>query len=85
MGRLKTITRRTLLIGSAAVAGGVVFGYWRYKTPYENPLLAELTKDQVALTPYVRIDQAGITIIAPRAEMGARHSYHSGRVSRRGT
>jgi len=70
MGRLKTITRRTLLIGSAAVAGGVVFGYWRYKTPYENPLLAELNDGQVALTPYLRIDQTGITIIAPRAEMG---------------
>lgn len=70
MSRLKTITRRTLLLGSAAVAGGVVFGYWRYKSPYENPLLAELKEDQVALTPYVRIDQAGITIIAPRAEMG---------------
>jgi isoquinoline 1-oxidoreductase beta subunit len=70
MGRLKTITRRTLLVGSAAVAGGVVFGYWRYKTPYENPLLAELKEGQVALTPYVRIDQSGITIFAPRAEMG---------------
>jgi isoquinoline 1-oxidoreductase beta subunit len=70
MGRLKTITRRSLLVGSAAVAGGVVFGYWRYKTPYENPLLAELKDHQVALTPYVRIDQSGITIIAPRAEMG---------------
>lgn len=70
MGRLKTITRRTLLLGSAAVAGGVVFGYWRYKTPYENPLLSELNEGQVALTPYVRIDQTGITIIAPRAEMG---------------
>jgi isoquinoline 1-oxidoreductase beta subunit len=70
MGRLKTITRRTLLVGSAAVAGGVVFGYWRYKKPYENPLLAELKEGEVALTPYVRIDQSGITIIAPRAEMG---------------
>ena len=70
MSRLKTITRRTLLVGSAAVAGGVVFGYWRFKTPYANPLLSELSEGQVALTPYVRIDQSGITIIAPRAEMG---------------
>ena len=70
MGRLKTITRRTLLLGSAAVAGGVVFGYWRFKTPYANPLLSDLSEGQVALTPYVRIDQSGITIIAPRAEMG---------------
>lgn len=70
MGRIKTITRRTLLIGSAAVTGGVVFGYWRYKTPYDNPLLDQLRDGEVALTPYVRIDQSGITIITPRAEMG---------------
>jgi isoquinoline 1-oxidoreductase beta subunit len=68
--RLKKITRRSLLIGSAAVAGGVVFGYWRYKTPYDNPLLANLEKAQTALTPYVRIDQSGVSIIVPRAEMG---------------
>lgn len=70
MGRLKTITRRTLLIGSAAVAGGVAIGYWRYKTPYENPLLEDLAAGEAALTPYVRIDADGITVIAPRAEMG---------------
>lgn len=70
MGRLKTITRRSLLIGSAAIAGGVVIGYWRYKTPYENPLLTELEAGETALTPYVKIDQNGITVIAPRAEMG---------------
>ncbi len=70
MGKLRTITRRTLLIGSAAIAGGVVFGYWRYKTPYDNPLLDSLKDGEAALTPYVRIDQSGITIITPRAEMG---------------
>lgn len=70
MGRAATITRRTLLIGSAAIAGGVVFGYWKYRTPYENPLLDGLSDNAAALTPYVRIDQQGITIIAPRAEMG---------------
>ncbi|MDH3533869.1 MAG: molybdopterin-dependent oxidoreductase [Gammaproteobacteria bacterium] len=70
MGRAGTITRRALLIGSAAVAGGVAFGYWKYKQPYANPLLAGLAEGQVALTPYVRVDQQGITIITPRAEMG---------------
>lgn len=70
MGKLRTITRRTLLVASAAVAGGVVFGYWRYKSPYDNPLLDNLKEGEVALTPYVRIDQSGITIITPRAEMG---------------
>jgi isoquinoline 1-oxidoreductase beta subunit len=70
MGRLRTITRRTLLLGSAAIAGGVVFGYWRFKAPYANPLLEALRDGEAALTPYVRIDQTGTTIIAPRAEMG---------------
>ncbi len=70
MGRAATITRRTLLIGSVAVAGGVAIGYWRYRTPYPNPLADNLPDGATALTPYVRIDQAGITIIAPRAEMG---------------
>ncbi len=69
-GKLGKITRRTLLIGSVAVAGGVAFGYWRFKTPHDNPLLADLEEGEVALSPWVRIDQAGITIITPRAEMG---------------
>jgi len=70
VGRLKTVTRRVFLVGSAAVAGGVVFGTWRYRTPYANPLLEDLAKGEASLTPYVRIDQDGVTIIAPRAEMG---------------
>ncbi|MCH9696180.1 MAG: molybdopterin-dependent oxidoreductase [Gammaproteobacteria bacterium] len=70
MGRAAKITRRTLLVGSAAIAGGVIFGYWKYKQPYNNPLLANLKDGEASLTPYVRIDQQGITIITPRAEMG---------------
>ena len=70
MGRVAKITRRTLLIGSVAIAGGVLFGYWKYRQPYENPLLANLKDGAAALTPYIRIDQQGITIITPRAEMG---------------
>ena len=31
MGRIATIARRTFLIGSAAIAGGVAFGYYAYK------------------------------------------------------
>jgi isoquinoline 1-oxidoreductase beta subunit len=70
MGRAAKITRRTLLIGSVAIAGGFAVGYWRYKTPHDNPLLANLEDGETALTPFVRIDRQGITIIAPRAEMG---------------
>ncbi|MFK8030905.1 MAG: molybdopterin cofactor-binding domain-containing protein [Gammaproteobacteria bacterium] len=70
MSRFKKIARRTFLIGSAAVAGGVVFGYYKYNKPYANPLLQRLNDGQTALNPYVKIDQSGITIITPRAEMG---------------
>ena len=70
MSRIGTIARRTFLIGSAAIAGGVAFGVFAYKREPENPLLKGLASGQVALTPYVRIDQTGVTIITPRADVG---------------
>ncbi|MFK5998189.1 MAG: molybdopterin-dependent oxidoreductase [Rhodobacterales bacterium] len=70
MGRVGTIARRTFLIGSAAVLGGVAFGYYAYKKPVANPLLEGLEAGQAALTPYVLIDQRGITLITPRADVG---------------
>ena len=68
MTKLGTIARRSFLIGSAAIAGGVAFGWYAYRKPIANPLLGE--GEAVALTPYVMIDASGVTIIAPRAEMG---------------
>lgn len=70
MGRLKTIARRTFLIGSASIIGGVAFGYARYKRPVANPLLDGLEAGEAALTPYVLITADGITLITPHAEMG---------------
>ena len=70
MGRLRTITRRTFLIGSAAVAGGVVFGTYLAKRPIENPLLSDLQDGEAAITPYVKIDATGVTLITPRADKG---------------
>jgi isoquinoline 1-oxidoreductase subunit beta len=67
MASLRKIARRTFLIGSAAIAGGVAFGVWRYKTPYANPIAGAGIG---AITPYVLIDPQGVTIITPRAEMG---------------
>jgi isoquinoline 1-oxidoreductase beta subunit len=64
------IARRTLLIGAAAVAGGVAFGVYAYKRTPTNPLLSALGDGQIALTPYVRVDQSGVTIITPRADVG---------------
>jgi isoquinoline 1-oxidoreductase subunit beta len=70
MSKLKTIARRTFLIGSAAIAGGVAFGVYKVKQTAANPLLDALPQGATALTPYVRIDSQGVTLITPRAEMG---------------
>jgi isoquinoline 1-oxidoreductase beta subunit len=75
MGKVKTIARRSFLIGSAAIAGGVAFGVWRYKTPYANPLEGGLRAGEAALTPYVKIDATGVTLITPRADKG-QGAYH---------
>jgi isoquinoline 1-oxidoreductase subunit beta len=68
MGRLRTITRRSFLIGSTAIVGGVAFGAYKMLTDPENPLVAG--EGESVLNPYVLIDQSGVTIITPRAEMG---------------
>lgn len=70
MSRIGTIARRSFLIGSAAVLGGVAFGTWRFLTPYPNPLQGSASDKGGVITPYVVIDQTGVTIITPRAEMG---------------
>jgi len=67
MGRARTIARRTFLVGAAAIAGGAAFGVWRYRRALPNPLVGG---EGAALTPYVLIDAEGVTLIAPRAEMG---------------
>jgi isoquinoline 1-oxidoreductase beta subunit len=68
MGRLKTIARRTFLIGSAAVVGGVAFGVYTVRKRLANPLTAEA--GEAVLTPYVKIAEDGITLITPRADSG---------------
>ncbi|MGL4280914.1 MAG: xanthine dehydrogenase family protein molybdopterin-binding subunit, partial [Albidovulum sp.] len=70
MGKFGRIARRSFLIGSAAIAGGVAFGYYKYKTPVANPLLGDLRPGQAALTPYVLIDETGVTLITPQADVG---------------
>lgn len=75
MGRIKTIARRTFLIGSAAIVGGVAFGAYLYKRPVENPLLADLGEGEAALNEYVRITADGVTLITPRADSG-QGAYH---------
>lgn len=70
MSRIGKIARRSFLVGSAAIVGGVAFGYYMYKRPVANPLLEDLAEGAAALTPYVRIDASGITLITPRADSG---------------
>ncbi|KMK67229.1 xanthine dehydrogenase family protein molybdopterin-binding subunit [Puniceibacterium sp. IMCC21224] len=70
MDSLGTLTRRSFLIGSVAVAGGVAFGTYVVKTPVRNPLLDTLADGEVAITPYVLIAADGITLITPRADSG---------------
>lgn len=70
MGRAKTIARRSFLIGSAAILGGVAFGAYFVNRPTPNPLLDGLAEGEAALTPFVKITPEGITLIVPRADVG---------------
>jgi isoquinoline 1-oxidoreductase subunit beta len=70
MSRAGTIARRTFIVGSAVVAGGVAFGVCAARWTPTNPLLKKLRKGEAALTPYVLLDQSGVTIITPRADVG---------------
>jgi isoquinoline 1-oxidoreductase beta subunit len=71
MGTLGKITRRTFLVIAAAAAGGVAFGYYKYKQPFKNPLEDDLAEGEVTFNPYIKIAADNrITVIVPRAEMG---------------
>lgn len=68
MASIRKIARRSFLIGSAAIIGGVAFGTYKYHQPAPNPL--EEKEGRAVLNPFVFVDQSGVTLIAPRAEMG---------------
>lgn len=68
MGRLGTITRRTFLVASAAIAGGVAFGVYKLNEMPPNPL--KPGEDATPLNAFVIINSDGVTIITPKAEMG---------------
>ncbi len=70
MASIGKIARRTFLMGSAAIAGGVAFGYYMYRKPHENPLLADLGEGEAAITPWVKIDAEGVTLITPHTDLG---------------
>ncbi len=68
MANVGKILRRTFLFGAVAVAGGAAFGAWHLTRPLPNPLRPE--DGETALNPFVLIDAQGVSLIAPRAEMG---------------
>ncbi|MEM8839867.1 MAG: molybdopterin cofactor-binding domain-containing protein, partial [Pseudomonadota bacterium] len=70
MASIGKIARRTFLIGSAAIAGGVAFGFYAANRDLQNPLLAGLKPGEAAITPFVKITADGITLITPRADKG---------------
>lgn len=70
MGKIRTIARRTFLIGSAALAGGVAFGVYKVLAPHPNPLEADLPEGAATFNPWVVIDAERITLIGPHADKG---------------
>lgn len=71
MASIGKIARRTFLVGAAAIAGGVAFGFYKYKQPFPNPLKKQLGPGEATFNPYLTIASDNrITVIVPRAEMG---------------
>ena len=70
MGRMRTIARRTFLVGSVAVAGGVAFGTYLVKRTPENPLLDEANAGEAVFNPWVKIDSEKVTLITPHGDKG---------------
>ncbi len=70
MGRIKTIARRSFLVGSTAILGGVAFGTYLYKREVENPLEAGLGAGEATFNPFVKINAETVTLITPRADVG---------------
>ena len=64
------IARRTFLIGSAALAGGVAFGVYAVNEPFPNPNLKDLPEGSVSFNPWVIVDADKITLIATHADKG---------------
>ncbi|SDY09442.1 xanthine dehydrogenase family protein molybdopterin-binding subunit [Citreimonas salinaria] len=68
MASIGKIARRTFLFGSVAILGGAAFGAWYVAQPPANPL--DPPEGETAMNPFVVIGDGGITLVAPRAEMG---------------
>lgn len=70
MSRFGTITRRTFLVGTAAIGGAAVFGTYAVSRPHANPLAEDLPDGAAAFNPWIKIDSETVTLITPHAEIG---------------
>lgn len=70
MSRIGKIARRTFLIGSAAIAGGVAFGVYAARQPFDNPNLADLPSGAASFNPWVLVDADKVTLVATHADKG---------------
>ncbi|MEL6169700.1 MAG: molybdopterin cofactor-binding domain-containing protein [Pseudomonadota bacterium] len=70
MSRIGKIARRTFLIGSVAVAGGVAFGVYAVRRPHANPLSEGLAEGAATFNPWVLVDSEKVTLITPHADKG---------------
>lgn len=70
MASIGKIARRSFLIGSAAIAGGVAFGVYAAQQPFDNPNLDDLPEGSASFNPWVLVDNEKITLIAPHADKG---------------
>lgn len=70
MSRSRNVTRRGLMVGAVAIAGGVAFGSYKVVTPHRNPLAAGLGPGEASFNPFVRITSDRITLIAQHVDLG---------------
>lgn len=70
MGKLANAARRSFLVSSVAIAGGVVFGTYLVRKTPANPLQKNRVDGQAVFNPWVKIDAQGITLIAPHTDLG---------------
>ena len=61
MGRVAKIARRTFLVGSVAVAGGVAFGVYKFVEPVPNPLGS--AEGRISLNAFVIITEDGYELL----------------------
>jgi hypothetical protein len=85
MSRIGKIARRTFLIGSAAIAGGVAFGVYMVRRPVANPLEDGLAEGAATFNPWVLIDSERVTLITPACRQGPGRGVVAGRPDRGGT